>query len=625
MNSVRGLRNHLEMFQQTYSNALTESSPLAQQPPHVQTPLRLHQLASLEAMREKELGLRTGWKVPGTEETLFSRYAYLGDRVGVGKTLMVLGHISQMATQPLRPQPILSNLHPSSTAACFSIAPHSTSTHVYDSLIVVPHTIYKQWQDTIENQTTLKAHFLKSQRDLDKENLLTSLQSSHCVLISNTLLQSFLVNLEARTPNETTRWRRVFFDEADSIKISGGCPTPIANITWYVTASYSNMLCINNYYHSYLIRQLPPPFIQSLDPELQEILQLHIDTHPTVTFFRVTSPNYFQDIKSTHPLRAHLVIRSSKTFLDNSIQLPTLHQTIIRCQTPMQQQLLDQVMPPETETLLHAGDISGALQSLGVSSHTPLTIIDAVTEFRKRELDRLRRVYQFKENETYSNPQAKETALALLQYKIKTAELHLESLQKRIEEATKESCSICFDAPTEPVLVPCCSKMFCGSCILSWMTRTPACPLCRTSFHPSELKRIGQECCATKRSILPKKIDALLQILQENPNGKFLIFSRYENPLLSIQETIQEHYPTATLQGHKDSIAKTLSDFESGYFKILLLNSRQAAAGMNIPTATHVILLHKMAMEEEKQILGRAYRLGRTAPLQFIKLLHQRE
>jgi hypothetical protein len=625
MNSVRGLRNHLEMFQQTYSNALTESSPLAEQPPHVKMPLRLHQLASLEAMREKETTLRVGWQVPGTQETLFSQYAYLGDRVGVGKTLMVLGHISQMSTYPLRPQPTLSNLHPSSTAACFSIAPHPVSHNVYDSLIVVPHTIYKQWQDTIENQTTLKAHFLKSQRDLDKDNLLTSLQSSHCTLISNTLLQSFLTNLQARTPNQTTSWRRVFYDEADSMKLSGGCQHPLANMSWYVTASYVNMLCVNQYYHSYIIRQLPPAFIDSLDHELQETIQTYLDNHPNVTFFRVTSPNYFHQIKSQHPLRGYLVIRSAKQFLDKSIQLPPLHQEIIRCQTPITQQLLDQAIPPETEVLLHAGDISGALQSLGVSSHSPLTIVDAVTEFRKREVDRLRRLFQFKQEETYISSQAKESALAALQYKIHTGEQQLEALQKRIQEATKESCSICFDTPTEPVLVPCCSKMFCGSCILSWMTRTPACPLCRTSFHPSELKRIGQDYSGSVRNKLPKKIDALLHILQENPNGKFLIFSRYENPLLSIQETIQEHWPTATLQGNKDSISKTLSEFENGYFKILLLNSRQAAAGMHIPSATHVILLHKMAMEEEKQILGRAYRLGRTTPLHFIKLLHQRE
>jgi len=38
-----------------------------------------------------------------------------------------------------------------------------------------------------------------------------------------------------------------------------------------------------------------------------------------------------------------------------------------------------------------------------------------------------------------------------------------------------------------------------------------------------------------------------------------------------------------------------------------------------------VILLHAMTLEEEKQILGRAYRLGRTETLQYIRLLHPDE
>jgi hypothetical protein len=46
--------------------------------------------------------------------------------------------------------------------------------------------------------------------------------------------------------------------------------------------------------------------------------------------------------------------------------------------------------------------------------------------------------------------------------------------------------------------------------------------------------------------------------------------------------------------------------------------------GQDIPE-THVILLHAMTHEEEKQILGRAYRMGRTEPLHFIKLLHADE
>ena len=124
-----------------------------------------------------------------------------------------------------------------------------------------------------------------------------------------------------------------------------------------------------------------------------------------------------------------------------------------------------------------------------------------------------------------------------------------------------------------------------------------------------------------------RKIEALLKLLEDNPTGKFLVFSRYENPLQALQDNLSntDSGGAAILQGNKDVIAHMLGDFESGKIRVLLLNSRNAAAGINIPTATHVVLLHKMVQEEEKQILGRAYRMGRTKPLQFIKLLHERE
>ena len=79
------------------------------------------------------------------------------------------------------------------------------------------------------------------------------------------------------------------------------------------------------------------------------------------------------------------------------------------------------------------------------------------------------------------------------------------------------------------------------------------------------------------------------------------------------------------VKGNKDVIAQTLKSFQKGDTNVLLLNSIQAGAGLNITAATHVILLHAMTHEEEKQILGRAYRLGRTEPLDVIRLLHPDE
>ena len=114
--------------------------------------------------------------------------------------------------------------------------------------------------------------------------------------------------------------------------------------------------------------------------------------------------------------------------------------------------------------------------------------------------------------------------------------------------------------------------------------------------------------------------------METNREARFLIFSRFDNPLTQItQELSTLHIQAAQVQGNKDVIHRMLKQFEDGKLRVLLLNSLMAGAGMNITSATHVILLHGMNHEEEKQILGRAYRMGRKDPLQVVRLLHPDE
>jgi SNF2 family DNA or RNA helicase len=122
------------------------------------------------------------------------------------------------------------------------------------------------------------------------------------------------------------------------------------------------------------------------------------------------------------------------------------------------------------------------------------------------------------------------------------------------------------------------------------------------------------------------KKDALLKLLKENPSGKFLIFSRYDNPFTQISEEItQMNIRVKELKGNKDVIQAALTQFEKGKLQCLLLNSTVMGAGLTITAATHVILLHAMNIEEEKQILGRAYRMGRKEPLNVYRLVHADE
>ena len=99
----------------------------------------------------------------------------------------------------------------------------------------------------------------------------------------------------------------------------------------------------------------------------------------------------------------------------------------------------------------------------------------------------------------------------------------------------------------------------------------------------------------------------------------YYILISFLNPYLTI------YYNISFLQGNKDAIANTLADFENGYINILFINNSSYIAGLNIPSATHIVLWHKMQEDIEKNIIGTAYCLGRQAPLSCVTLLHERE
>ncbi len=153
--------------------------------------------------------------------------------------------------------------------------------------------------------------------------------------------------------------------------------------------------------------------------------------------------------------------------------------------------------------------------------------------------------------------------------------------------------------------------------------------MCRASVNPSQLIHLVETTHSSKKKSISKllsKSKQLIQVLKETPHGRILVFSRYENPFVSLERECEgEHISYHTLRGNKDVIANTIKSFEKGEKRVLFLPLESVGAGINLVTATHIILLHAMTPEEEKQAIGRAYRLGRTEPLQIIHLLHEGE
>jgi SNF2 family DNA or RNA helicase len=314
--------------------------------------------------------------------------------------------------------------------------------------------------------------------------------------------------------------------------------------------------------------------------------------------------------------------------------MPQIIDTTILCEQPISHRILNGIVSTSVQNMLHAGNIEGALQELGVNSDTPMNIIDAVTKEREKELERLRKTLAFKETMDYATPQAKTQALESLQAKISSVQQQIKSFKERLESVQIEECPICYDDPkqTSAMLTPCCHRLFCAPCILQSLSRTCSCPMCRGNIKPNELIKLINEKKEKKKE---KKEDAnkllskpkqLLKFLKENPEARVLIFSRYDNPFVSLERDCEEQgISYHTLRGNKDVIAATIKSFEKGEKRVLFLPTHSMGAGLNLVSASHVILLHAMTPEEESQAVGRAYRLGREEPLTIVRLLHQDE
>lgn len=632
----------LKALDVAFRNTIKEDSPQIQQPAAIKVPLRPHQRALIAAMKEREQSCMNGIPYHGTKT--YTDYGVLGDEVGSGKSLVLLGYLAHLKEQGDFPQ-TRNTLYHHSSSRLFTVYSRSYPDMSGASLIVVPHTLFRQWQSYIKLHTTLNFYFAKTSKDIYGKHLLdasggsifgqTILQAD-AVLVSNTLYDELMV--EAKLQN--VRWKRMFIDEADSIYIPSTNPKPNAAFTWFVTATWPNFIFNGNSIRPHLLEyfeQHQAQFSEGLGTWLKAelgIQQYAGYNFGRTTWLRVRSTNWLRSFYSDHPLRAVTLLMSDPEFLKTSQQMPGIQEQTLLCLQPKSHQQVLSIVNPQVRNMIHAGNIEGALAELGVDANTSMDIVEAATAEREKELERLRKTLAFKQTMEYATPKAKEEALASLQSKISHIETQLTTFRERLTSTTTEECPICYEDPKQnaATLTPCCSRIFCGGCILQSLTRGLTCPMCRTPIQINQLVQIVDKEKATKKKKkdepqkLLSKQRQLMKFLKDHPEARVLVFSRYENPFINLEADCDSQGITYhTLRGNKDAIASTIKAFEKGEKRVLFLPTQTTGAGLNLVTATHIVMLHAMTPEEEKQVVGRAYRLGRTMPLNVVRLLHEGE
>ncbi len=627
----------LKAINEAYNNSLNELSPRAETPKAIKIPLKPHQAALLHSMNELEHNLRSGLYAPD-KSTLYSRYAILGDAVGAGKSLTVLSHIAAMKEKKL-PNPAYYHKH--STPYMYSIWNVPSTPEKKATLIIIPHSLYRQWVNYITTQTTMKIAQCKSKAFLNDENdAKKKILESDAVLVSNTMYNS----LQSFANGQNIQWERIFIDEVDNIHITRNSYQLHADFVWFISATWIPFIAANTIYITtntldYYITHGDINLDKMHDDFKENFLQQRLYYNLRSTYLidtRWQSMPFFHAFINQHPNRYLLVLRTSDAFRKQSLELPAIKTELLLCKGVAQHRLVESILSSQISEMLHAGDVAGALEQLGVEESSQMSLIEAVTLNQNKELHRLEATLEFKKTLEYSTPALKEAALESLVQKITSLKEQIASLQKRIESVDNETCAICYETLNAPTCVPCCKHFFCGGCILEALKRNTACPFCRTKVSVQELKVITKKDGRGGRSKktdnatateLLHKPEALLKLIKDNPLGRFIVFSRYENPFANIENLLTENaIHVAQVKGNKDVIYSLIERFKKNEIRVLLLNSEHFATGMNLEAASHVVLYHgNMTPNERQQIIGRAQRLGRLASLTVVQMLHEHE
>ena len=466
---------------------------------------------------------------------------------------------------------------------------------------------------------TIKINFANLKNTINNININTFVDN----------LKSYSKKLDYISVYEGPIFDRVIFDEANSIKIPR-CRIAYGKINWFITSSVENLLRPYGYW--------------SNDNSNTVVNGIHGSGFIKETFINNSS-------RKLHRFIQDIYIKNKDTFIVKSFNLPEPIKHIIKCWTPPELKILQGIALPEVIHALNAGDISTAISLTNCNISNQTDIIDTTLHVLQTKLNTCNQVIEEKTTSINSleliiqlnNPdedallelkkQKKniKQSLKLYNSKKKDLEFKLNSLKERISDINIKSCPICTSVVENPCLTDCCKNIFCMACYVTALSYSAKkqCPHCRKPNRDiSNLTLFNNINTAKKDTAptLPKKLETLIEIIKNKPNGKFLVFSEYNASFLNILNKLKHHeIKYSKLSGSTGRITNIINQFSNDELKVLLLNAKHCGSGLNLQMATDIIIYHKMDNELEQQIIGRGQRLGRTNTLHIHYLYYEHE
>ena len=485
---------------------------------------------------------------------LRTRIGVLGDKVGSGKSYVILALVLAGRGQPPPPDPVVRSFVDNRICVSVRSVPRSLDL----TLLVIPHNLSVQWTKYIRqfggglrHMDVNSAKHVAALRKLDRHEP-DEMAALDLIVVTSTFFNTVADAVGQR------RVRRVVFDEADSIALTGGVAVD-ACFHWFVTASWRNLLSptgdstllmgADGSYARRVTGIRSSGFIKSVFNELSR-----------------------EAVYEMGNLASHaIVVRNSDAFVDASMVLPEAVVHTVRSLTPVHIRLLSGVVDRNIMDCLNAGDVETAMQHVSSSNRSSEdNIVALLMDKLERRCHNVRARIDGIAALVYDSDAEREAERERLAQKLEGLQRLMDCIRERV--TTSNSCCICYepmlirgaasaapaasaassasdasdasaapaasdasaapaasaasdasdasDAPDAPAasaasdapaddddhtistktVVPCCSNAFCFTCINMWISRNATCPLCKAPTSVSQLMVVtGDERSAQER------------------------------------------------------------------------------------------------------------------------------
>ena len=511
-----------------------------------------------------------------------TNYAILADKVGSGKTYMILGLICHKQIPPDRDKILNSAIY---TVTKFK----DDEIPIKTNLIIVPHNLTHQWKIAF-SFSKLKTYVISKKIDIDNlvfvdnifENEIILSDADYnenncvsfydCLIISSTMFDHFYNKFY------DIKWARIIIDEVVSIKLPPELDFK-CNFIWFLTATPSGIKYVRRNYIRLLV---------------------HSITDQTLNY---------------------IVIKNNDDYVDTSMNLPNINQIVIKCLTPSELNVMRGYVDDDIINMINAGNMQGAATRLNCNIETSENILNVLTKKLKKDLYNKIQELEYENRRIPDDKRLHDEKIKKIKDKISALEIRFNCIEEKIKYFNKNECPICFDILKSPILTKCCNNLFCLECIL----RCVNCPYCRTEIKIDKCTFINDNVDKVNKKLCTKA-ENLITLIKKNPNGKFLIFSEFEKTFDNLNEILYDNNISFNkLVGSGIVITSIIKRFELGEINVLMLNANNYGSGLNLQMATDIIIYHELKLELETQVIGRAQRLGRNESLNVYYLFNDNE